>query len=101
VNPDIHIRDPETNGYKEMPGFIQGKQRTGADRQMNHQIRFCKYFHQDTNWRKFKEPEPVRSSGLGKCVKEAVAEDAEEGVEAMQGQGRVSSMPGPSISESP
>jgi hypothetical protein len=34
-------------------------------------------------------------------VKEAVAEDAEEGVEAMQGQGRVSSMPGPSISESP
>lgn len=73
---------------------------------MNHQILFRKYFHQDINWRKLKEPEPARFPGLGKCVKEAVAEDAQRrgrpmGVEAMQGQGRFSSTPAPFISESP
>lgn len=58
---------------------------------MRHQIPAPKYFHQDANWRKLEEPEPVRFSGLGACVKGAGAEDAQRrgrptGVEAGQGQ---------------
>lgn len=47
---------------------------------MSHQIPFHKYFHQIQIGESASQTEPVRFSVLGKCVEEAVAEDAEEGM---------------------